>query len=112
MDEGDSIWGQNASELIHVRVHHVLLGVDERVEAEGEVDRRVRDRVKRPSIVYVELGVFHMGEPVTARRHAVGREVHTYVPVTAVEQILGPAAIPRGYLEDPPGRQERVQSRP
>ena len=94
----DPIWVEDPSQLVQIRGDHVLLDVNERVEAEREVDRRVADHRQRPAVAHMEFGVFDVDEPPATRGDALRRQIHAGVPLAAPDEVSGPAAISRAQL--------------
>src|SRR3954470_18334714 len=108
MDEPASIGCQLARELSEICVDDIRLGVNERVEAEYEINRAVLDHLQRSPVVDVVGDVVGLGEALPAVVDALRGQVDDEQPLAEVLQILGPPAVSRGDLQDGPGRDEGV----
>ena len=110
VDEGDAARSQLADDLRDVALEHVFLDMDKRIKGEDEIEGAVGCRVQVVAVVVDKARVGGAAEAGTAGVGALLGKVDAEVGIAGAQQELGPAAKPRGDLEDGFCRQHAVQA--
>jgi hypothetical protein len=109
MKKSRSVFSKDSAELFEIVGEIIDLGVDERLETEGEIDGLIFQKFQRASITHMIADPL-CAEPFFANLNAALREIDHNEPFAVLAQELGPSSVPGSDFKDAGDRQMLADS--
>src|SRR5215472_17550572 len=94
-----------------VSLDHFWFRVDQRIEAENEIDRTRRNHRQRTAVVQKAADARIVLKPLTTRCHTIFDSIDRDEQVTVIAQVMGPPSKAHAYFENCRRRQPISNSR-